>query len=52
MSTSGTAGVDAGVEVGCRLHILVAQQLPHQLVRTWIRVENDFGSEVPELVRG
>ena len=52
VSTSGTAGVDPGIEVGGRLRVLVAEQLPHQLVGTRVFVEDDLGGEVPELMRG
>ena len=51
MRASGAAGVGAGIEVGGRLHVLVAQQLSHQLIRAGVGVEDDLGREVPELMR-
>ena len=51
MSAPGAAGIDAGIEVCRRLHVLVAQQLPDQFVCSRVRVEDDFGREMPELMR-
>ena len=51
VSTSGPAGVDAGVEVCGRLQVLVPQQLPYQLVRAWVGVESDLGRQMAELMR-
>jgi len=47
----GPAGVDPGVKHCRRSKARVPQQLPYQLVRTRVSVENDFGGQVPELVR-
>src|SRR5215510_10690446 len=52
VGTSGAAGVDASIEVGGRLRVLVAQELAYQFIGTRIFVEDDFGREVPELMRG
>ena len=52
VSSSGPASVDAGVEVCCRFQVLVPQQLPYQLVRARVAVEDDFGRHMTELMRG
>ena len=51
MRASGPSRVDSGVELCRRLQIFVAEELPNQFVRPGIRVEVDFGGDVPELVR-
>ena len=51
VSSSGSAGVDAGVEVRGRVQILVSQQLADQLIRPRVGVEGDLGCQMPELMR-
>ena len=47
----GAARVDAGIEAGRRLEVLVAEQLPDQLEGAGRMVEQDLRGEVAELMR-
>ena len=51
MGASGASRVNPGVKLRRRLQIFVAEELSNQFVRPGIRVEMDFGGDVPELVR-
>src|SRR6516164_59685 len=52
VSASGPAGVDARIEIRRRLHVLVAEELSNEFVAAWVLIENEFGRQMPELVRG
>ena len=47
----GAARIHTRVEIGRRLQILMTQQLPNQLNGAWRVVEQDFRSQVAELMR-
>jgi hypothetical protein len=47
----GSERIDAGIEVGGCLHVLVTEQLSDGLERARVRVQDDLGREVPELMR-
>ena len=51
MGASGASRVNPGVKLRRRLQIFVAEELPNQFMRAGIRVEVDFGGDMPELVR-
>jgi len=51
MGPPRSACVGPGVEAGGSRQSLVPEQLPDQLISARLRVQMDFGGEVPELVR-
>ena len=51
MSATGTHGVDPGIVIGRRLHVLVDEQFTDAFMGSWIFIQDDFRSEVSELMR-
>jgi hypothetical protein len=49
--TRGAPGADSKIRRHRRAHALVAEQLPRGLKVSWLRVQNDFGAQMPEFVR-